>query len=282
MASKPENNFKVNPEKVRLETDQGIIESEERKWGLPLKEVYKHGFAFYKEKEGKAIHLSYEDRLKLVAFTQQTAHGPLDLNSAPPLGVLDVIGRDRRAAWQALGQILCPLFKPYLEAILKDFEDKKQQQLKKEEEERSHLELQNRIIEETQKQQSNKMSEEQQVQRIKDALNAQTYDQFLQYSQQQYPDNFDQQAILIRQLQDQHYQQYIQQLAADQRLANSTIRTEETEVIVDSKEVVTDCNLNAAGGKLHVGHGETVTVRVPTHYRARCLCWEFATDNYDI
>lgn len=48
MASKIENNIKVNPEKVRLETDQGIIESEERKWGLPLKEVYKHGFAFYK------------------------------------------------------------------------------------------------------------------------------------------------------------------------------------------------------------------------------------------
>lgn len=40
-----------------------------------------------------------------MAYTQQTAHGPLNLNSAPPLGVLDVIGRDRRAAWQALGQM---------------------------------------------------------------------------------------------------------------------------------------------------------------------------------
>lgn len=57
------------------------------------------------DKEGKALHLSYEDRLKLVAYTQQAAHGPLDVNSAPPLGVLDVIGRDRRAAWQALGQM---------------------------------------------------------------------------------------------------------------------------------------------------------------------------------
>lgn len=57
------------------------------------------------DKEGKAVHLSYEDRLKLVAYTQQAAHGPLDVNSAPPLGVLDVIGRDRRAAWQALGEM---------------------------------------------------------------------------------------------------------------------------------------------------------------------------------
>lgn len=48
MASKVENNYKVNPEKVRLETDQGIVESEERKWGMPLKDVYKHGLAFYK------------------------------------------------------------------------------------------------------------------------------------------------------------------------------------------------------------------------------------------
>lgn len=60
---------------------------------------------FFIEKEGKALHLSYEDRLKLVAYTQQTAHGPLDIKSASPLGVLDVIGRDRRAAWQALGQM---------------------------------------------------------------------------------------------------------------------------------------------------------------------------------
>lgn len=59
----------------------------------------------FTDKEGKALHLSYEDRLKLVAYTQQTSHGPLDSNSAPPLGVLDVIGRDRRAAWQALGQM---------------------------------------------------------------------------------------------------------------------------------------------------------------------------------
>ncbi|XP_068628273.1 Golgi resident protein GCP60 isoform X2 [Battus philenor] len=356
MPNKLENTLKVNPEKVPLETDQGILESEERKWGLPLKEVYKHGLSFYKDKEGKAMHLSYEDKLKLVAYTQQTAHGPLDVTSAPPLGVLDVIGRDRRAAWQALGQMsqfqamagfvhtldrLCPLFKPYLEAIQKDLEEKKLQELKKQEEEKAHTELQNRIMLEKQKQQSTKLTEEQQVQRIKDALNAQTYDQFLQYAQQQFPGNFDQQAVLIRQLQDQHYQQYIQQLAVDKRLANSNLTTKddgdkENENI--NEKDVEDPNLNqahvveindnksmqtpektliseyneeskgeeesedveearmwtrgdigqfkesarAGGGRLTVGQGETVTIRVPTHRRARCLCWEFATDNYDI
>lgn len=48
MSEGNKNNCKINPEKVPLETDHGILESEERKWGLPLKEVYKHGLSFYK------------------------------------------------------------------------------------------------------------------------------------------------------------------------------------------------------------------------------------------
>ena len=31
-----------------------------------------------------------------------------------------------------------------------------------------------------------------------------------------------------------------------------------------------------------VGHGETVTVRVPTHSEGNALFWEFATDSYDV
>jgi hypothetical protein len=37
-----------------------------------------------------------------------------------------------------------------------------------------------------------------------------------------------------------------------------------------------------AEGIIKVGHGETVTVRVPTHEDGSCLFWEFATDHYDI
>jgi hypothetical protein len=48
------------------------------------------------EKEGKAVHLSYEDKLKLVAYTCQVSHGKFNSDTVPPLGVLDVIGRDRR------------------------------------------------------------------------------------------------------------------------------------------------------------------------------------------
>ena len=47
---------------------------------------------------------------------------------------------------------------------------------------------------------------------IQDALNRQSYEEFRAYAEQQYPDNPDQQAILIRQLQEQHYYQYMQQV----------------------------------------------------------------------
>jgi hypothetical protein len=43
-------------------------------------------------------------------------------------------------------------------------------------------------------------------------LNRQSYEEFRAYAEQQYPDNPDQQAILIRQLQEQHYYQYMQQV----------------------------------------------------------------------
>ncbi|KAK0411431.1 hypothetical protein QR680_005651 [Steinernema hermaphroditum] len=38
----------------------------------------------------------------------------------------------------------------------------------------------------------------------------------------------------------------------------------------------------AGEGIIKVGHGETVTVRVPTHEEGNSLFWEFATDYYDI
>lgn len=42
--------------------------------------------------------------------------------------------------------------------------------------------------------------------------------------------------------------------------------------------------IRSEGGEavIKVGHGETVTVRVPTHEDGTALFWEFATDSYDI
>lgn len=36
------------------------------------------------------------------------------------------------------------------------------------------------------------------------------------------------------------------------------------------------------GTTFQVGHGDVITVRVPTHEGGSCLYWEFATDNFDL
>ena len=54
--------------------------------------------------------------------------------------------------------------------------------------------------------------QEEQRKHIQDALNHQSYKEFRAYAEQQFPDKPDQQAILIRQLQEQHYYLYMQQV----------------------------------------------------------------------
>ncbi|XP_077283879.1 Golgi resident protein GCP60 isoform X2 [Arctopsyche grandis] len=345
-----------------VESESATLEAERLRWGIPANQLYRLGLSFYRDKEGKALHLSYEDKLKLIAYTQQSAHGSFNDKTAPPLGVLDVIGRDRRAAWLELGNMsqtqamiafihmidrLCPLFKPFVEANRKDSDEQKKISLKQEVS-KELLEVQKHAEQEQRRLQQQKSVEEEQIRRIKDALNEQTYDQFLQYACQQFPGNPDQQAILVRQLQDQHYHQYIQQLAlnrqtaAKERLSGSENYSDmcaEKPVSNDKSVSVTDItshiseslqkqgsdtnddsspeqpedsqsddgdgfptvasasmwtrggtsqfkqtvrNAAGGGGVLQVGHGETVTIRVPTHVQGRCLFWEFATDNFDI
>lgn len=298
------------------------------------------------EKEGKAVHLSYEDKLKLVAFTQQVTHGKCTAENALPLGVLDVIGRDRRLAWQNLGDIskeqamegfivlldkLCPLFRTVVEAQKCDFEEKQrlkqEEEAKKLEEEKQLKELE----EEKKKQEEERLKEETQRRQIQDALNQQTYYQFKVYAEQQYPGNPEQQGVLIRQLQEQHYHQYMQQLHQNQLVIEDQDKEKEEEKkkkkSIDYEDTTTckddnkdDDNENlplndddsdefddwppispaemwtrkgveefkqiirreAGDAVIKVGHGETVTVRVPTHEDGTCLFWEFATDGYDI
>ncbi|XP_003700048.1 Golgi resident protein GCP60 [Megachile rotundata] len=322
-------------------TNKNDKENEKRSepcfWGFETRELYRIAVNFYKEKEGKAVHLSYEDKLKLVAFTQQVTHGKCTAENAPPLGVLDVIGRDRRLAWQNLGDIskeqamegfivlldkLCPLFRTVVEAQRRDIEEKLR--LKKEEEARK-LEEERRLKEldeEKKKEEEARLKEEIQRRQIQDALNQQTYYQFKMYAEQQYPGNPEQQGVLIRQLQEQHYHQYMQQLRQNQLVIEeqtpdtNDVATENEEIKEhketneaasindeDSDELLEDyppiapaemwtrkgveefkeiIRREAGDAVIKVGHGETLTVRVPTHEDGTCLFWEFATDGYDI
>nr|XP_023015905.1 Golgi resident protein GCP60 [Leptinotarsa decemlineata] len=306
---------------------------ESAKYGLPLQEVYKLAFNFYKEKEGKAVHFSYEDKLQLVAFSQQVLNGPYTeaAHKLPPLGTLDVVGRDRRISWQKLGQISkdqarasfvellsrkCPLFSTYIEAHRR--EKKEQDRKIKEEEARKRIEEEERLKKmEEEKYLEEQMFKQEAIKRqIQQALNEQTFDQFRKYSEQQYPGDPEKQGNLIKQLQEQHYIQYMQQLQAAQRepLDNKSINQSDKEDIDErpTQENSDSNNLKdedsdeqsfttasmwtrseievfkqsvsqgEGDGVVRVGHGETVTVRVPTHPHGSRLFWEFATDHYDI
>ncbi|KAK6997987.1 Golgi resident protein GCP60, partial [Biomphalaria glabrata] len=83
------------------------------------------------EKEGKALQLTYQSKLKLVALSKQATFGKFRPDLLPDVGFLDVVGNDRRQAWQALADMSkeaamaefvqkmadsCSLFQPYVEA----------------------------------------------------------------------------------------------------------------------------------------------------------------------
>ena len=123
---------------------------------------------------------------------------------APPLGMLDVIGKDRRIAWQQLGNItkiqamesfidlldrLCPLFKPYVEAIKKDKEEKHRLAQQEEKKRLEAVEQERLKMEELKRIEDEKNREEVQRRQLQDALNQQTYHQFKEYAEKQYPGN---------------------------------------------------------------------------------------------
>ena len=103
-------------------------------------------YLMFSENEGKSVQLNYDEKLKLVALTQQATHGKLSDQSEetlPTLGAFDVIGKDRRNAWAALGDLSkedsmkgfidgvaesMPHLKAHVEAIKKENESIKQQE----------------------------------------------------------------------------------------------------------------------------------------------------------
>ncbi|XP_053300510.1 Golgi resident protein GCP60 isoform X1 [Pleuronectes platessa] len=224
------------------ETGKSAIEG---KWGFPLLELYGMALKFFKDKDGKAFHPTYEEKLRLVALHKQVLLGPYNPDASPEVGFFDVLGNDRRKEWAALGNMekedtmvefvkllnkCCNLFAPYVtshkiereEQERKRQEEEERQQREEEERERQRQEEERRRLEEEERlrreEEERRQAEderlriEQQKQQIMAALNAQTAVQFQQYAAQQYPDSTEQQLCLIRQLQEQHYQQYMQQL----------------------------------------------------------------------
>ncbi|KAM9016970.1 Golgi resident protein GCP60 [Guaruba guarouba] len=239
----------------------------ERRWGFALEELYGLALRFFKEKDGKAFHPTYEEKLKLVALHKQVLLGPCNPDTCPEVGFFDVLGNDRRKEWAALGNMskqkamtefvkllnrCCHLFSTYVTShkIEKEEQEKKrreeEERRRREEEERERLQKEEekrrrdeeerlrREEEERRRIEEERLRMEQQKQQIMAALNSQTAIQFQQYAAQQYPGNYEQQQILIRQLQEQHYQQYMQQLYQVQLAQQQAALQKQQEAVVAS------------------------------------------------
>ncbi|XP_016137826.1 Golgi resident protein GCP60 isoform X1 [Sinocyclocheilus grahami] len=261
----------------------------ERNWGFTLDELFKLALKFFKEMNGKAFNPTYEENLRLVALHKQITIGPYDPNACPEIGFFDVLGNDRRKEWLRLGSMAkedamedfvkllnscCSLFAPYVTShkIEKEEQEKRRKEeeerlrLEREEQERQRLEEEarrreeeeRRIKEEEQrrKDEAERLQLERQKQQIMAVLNAQTAVQFQQYAKQQYPDNPDQQQLLIRQLQEQHYQQYmhqalrLQQMALQKQQDSNVNQMSEALPSPVSNEAVPTCNPNSQSNSL--------------------------------
>ncbi|KAL6478494.1 hypothetical protein MHYP_G00143290 [Metynnis hypsauchen] len=226
----------------------------ERTWGFSSEEIFGLALRFFKEMNGKAFNPSYEENLRLVALHKQVSLGPYNPDACPEVGFFDVLGNDRRKEWARLGSMAkedamedfvkllnscCSLFSPYVtshkiekeeqERRLREEEERLRAEREEQERQKREEERHRREEEERRKQkEADRLIVMEQKQQIMAALNAQTAVQFQQYAQRQFPDSPEQQQLLIQQLQEQHFQQYIQQAyqvqqKALQRLQDSAI-----------------------------------------------------------
>ncbi|XP_012818059.2 Golgi resident protein GCP60 isoform X1 [Xenopus tropicalis] len=281
---------------LRAQTEAAALSMEQR-WGFSLGELYGLALRFFKEKDGKAFHPTYEEKLRLVALHKQVLLGPYNPDTCPEVGFFDVLGNDRRKEWAALGNMdrqeamtefvsllnrCCHLFSTYVTSHKIEREEQErrrreeEERRRKEEEERERLqreeerrrkeeeERQRREEEERLRAEDERFRMEQQKQQIMAALNSQTAVQFQQYAAQQYPGNFEQQQILIRQLQEQHYQQYMQQLYQVQLAQQQAAIQKQQEAAV-----ARSCSPLTSPSKMHsvgaASPGETPSVNGQSH-----------------
>lgn len=216
-----------------------------------------------------------------------------------------------------LDQFCQSSFRPYIEAIKQDKEEKKRMEEIENAKKKERLEVERKREEEQRLLENEIHKEEIQRRKLQDALNEQTFYQFKEYAEKQFPDNPDQQAVLIKQLQSEHYHQYLQQLQSslqhvdlnDHKISEPFNKEQESSLIQekdecdnsdnesdefavvqpanmwtrsDLKEFKLDVQKEKGDGVIRIGHGDCVTVRVPTLEGGSSLFWEFATDGYDI
>ncbi|CAF1502939.1 unnamed protein product [Adineta steineri] len=121
-------------------TDENKPLSLTEEYDFPLEDLFNMARHFLKEKQGsKAIQLKYTENVRFVALSKQATIGKWDSSHTQSVGLLDVVGNDRKQAWAALGDMSkdqakeefvklllerCPTFRLHLEAHHVENEEK--------------------------------------------------------------------------------------------------------------------------------------------------------------
>lgn len=192
----------------------------EAKHSVPLEQLYQLATSFYREKRKNGeLTVPYDKNLLFMAYSKQVRLGPYNA-SADDSGWFDLTGSDRSRAWKELGDLsarnamsafvalldtMCPPFRDFVSEHIQSQKKLKSEQKVEPNEVQSAPPAVNEIE-----------RFEVQRQQIQEALNRQTYHQFMAYAQQQFVGDPVQQEALIKQLQEQHYQQYMAQVYAQQ------------------------------------------------------------------
>jgi acyl-CoA-binding protein len=186
-------------------TDEKEIQSLTEQFGFSIDDLFNIARHFLKEKQGsKAIQLKYAENVRFIALSKQATIGKWDASHTQNVGLLDVVGNDRKQAWIALGDMSkdqakeefikcllerCPMFRHHLEAHHVENEEK--DRLKKEDETRRTVDEQTEKARKYEFEQVSYLEEQKkkredfQRKQIQDVLNQQTYPQFKAYAEQQ-------------------------------------------------------------------------------------------------
>lgn len=285
-----ENEQNVPTSDLTIDVNTSALEvtksDHEYKFGFSLSDLYKISLEFYKkEKDGLAF--SYQDKIQLVALFKQISCGQYSESKLPEIGYFDVIGNDRRKAWEALGGISTDIAKerfcdiletttqtyvPFVEARKRQIEAELEKK-RKEEEERLRLEEEER----KRKEEEERIRREEE-ERVRLALEAER--------------------LRIQEEEEASKKQH-EELACQSKEATSGKTNQISPTLVNgdhSERNIATASLwtrpklqefinhvkRDASSVIVVGRGETVTIRVPTHENGSCLFWEFATESYDV
>lgn len=239
-----QNSDKI-PEKTTTNNNFGETAINESKikfedWGFKVDRLFEVAYRFYKRNESKAFHPSFDVRNRLNALILQARYGNLDNQKTPDIGFLDLVGKNRRNQWSLLKGMsrteamsefictldeLCPFFKAHAEAVCLCIEEGAGGETKDG----------NIPTNDSNSGHASQQDASEQLDSIQTSLCRQTYKQFKNYAEKQYPGDSNKQKQLITSLQEQYCRQYISQMHPELNLSDYKSKpTSRTPELVDA------------------------------------------------